>query len=109
VYDGYKLGGPLRLSGLKLDQLTGTRYNFGSVTFYRQYSSLPSQFGRGLYLGMSAEAGRINDTLMDKTWDWLYSGSVFWAADTVLGAVYLGYGHSSLGQDAVYLMIGPRF
>lgn len=109
IYDGYKLGGPLRLSGLKLEQLSGTRYNLATLTYYRRYSNLPSQLGRGLYFGMSAEAGRINDYLMEKPWTWLYSGSVFWAADTVLGAVYLGYGHSSLRTDAVYLMIGPRF
>ncbi len=109
IYDGFKLGGPLRLSGFKLDQLSGTRYNLATLTYYRRYGSLPSQLGRGLYFGVSAEAGRINDELMEKNWDWLYSGSVFWAADTVLGAVYLGYGHSSLRTDAVYLMIGPRF
>jgi NTE family protein len=109
IYDGFKLGGPLRLSGLYLDQLTGTRYNLGTLTYYRKYASLPQQLGRGLYLGMSAEAGRMNDTLMKNPWSWIYSGSVFWAADTILGAVVLSYGYSSLDQSTAYLMIGPRF
>ena len=62
-----------------------------------------------MYLGMSLEAGRINDPLMKDPWDWVYAGSVYWAADTILGVVYLGYGYASLDQTSVYLMIGPRF
>jgi hypothetical protein len=62
-----------------------------------------------LYFGKSPEAGRINDNLMENPWNWTYSGSVFWAADTILGAVYLGVGYSSLGQGSACLMIGPRF
>jgi N6-adenosine-specific RNA methylase IME4 len=46
---------------------------------------------------------------MENPWGWMYSSSVFWAADTVLGAVYLGAGYSSLSQSSAYLMIGPRF
>jgi NTE family protein len=109
VYDTFQLGGPQRLSGLYLDQLSGSRYNLGVLSYYRQYSRLPSQIGRGLYVGMSAEAGRTDDPLMKTPWDWVYGGSVYWVADTVLGAVYLGYGISSLNQRSAYLMIGPRF
>jgi len=109
VYDPFQLGGPLRLSGLFLDQLTGTRYNLGTVGYYRQYAQLPSQFGRGIYVGMSAEAGRIDDPFMKEPWDWVYSGSVYWAADTILGVLYFGYGYASLDQGSVYLKIGPHF
>jgi NTE family protein len=109
LYDPFQLGGPARLSGLFLDQLTGTRYNLGTVGYYRQYATLPAQFGRGVYLGMSAEAGRVDDPLMKDPWDWVYAGSVYWAADTILGVVYFGYGYASLDQGTVYLMIGPQF
>jgi NTE family protein len=109
VYDAFNLGGPTRLSGLFLDQLSGSRYNLGTLSYYRQYARLPSQIGRGLYLGGSLEAGRINDELMKNPWDWVYGGSVFWVADTILGTVYLGYGLSSLSQRSAYLMVGPRF
>jgi NTE family protein len=109
VYDTFQLGGPQRLSGLYLDQLSGSRYDLGVLSYYHQYSRLPSQIGRGLYVGMSAEAGRTDDPLMKNPWDWVYGGSVYWVADTVLGAVYLGYGISSLNQRSAYLMIGPRF
>ena len=109
VYDAFKLGGPMRLSGLFLDQLTGTRYRLATLGYYRQYTALPAQIGRGVYLGMSLEAARVDDALMKNPWDWMYGGSVYWAADTVLGALYLGYGYSSLGQQTGYLMIGSHF
>ena len=108
-YDAFKLGGPLRLSGLFLDQLNGTRYQLATLSYYRQYSALPAQLGRGVYFGVSLEAARINNALMNSPWDWVTAGSIYWAADTVLGAVYLGYGYADLGQQVGYLMIGSRF
>ena len=109
VYDAFQLGGPRRMSGLYLDQLTGTRYNLASLSYYYRFSSLPSQLGRGLYWGVSLEGGRIDDPLMKEPWDWMTSGSAFWAADTLLGPTYFGYGYSSLGQGTLYLTIGPHF
>jgi len=109
IYDAFNLGGPRRLSGLYLDQLTGSRYNLATLSVYRQYATLPSQLGRGMYYGFSLEAGRINDNFMDKPWEWTSSGGIFWGADTLLGAVYIGYGYSSLNQGVWYLMIGPHF
>jgi len=109
VIDVFQLGGPNRLSGLFLDQLNGTRYDFASLNFYHRYSSLPAQLGRGLYVGVSLESGRIDDVLMKDPWNPVYSGAIYWGADTVLGAVYIGYGRSSLDQSSYYLMIGPQF
>lgn len=109
VYDAFKLGGPNRLSGLYLDQLSGAKYDLATLNYYYQYSRLPSQFGRGMYVGFSLESGRINNTLMLDPWERVTAGSLFWGADTVLGPVYLGFGYSSLKQSAWYLVIGPRF
>ena len=111
LYDVFKLGGPGRLSGLFLEQLTGTRYNLATARYYRQYASLPSQLGSGLYFGFTLETGRINDELNETaaTYDWINSASVFWGADTILGSAYFGYGFSSISQSTFYLMIGPNF
>ena len=49
------------------------------------------------------------DELMKDPWDRVYSGSILWGADTILGALHIGYGYSSLEQDTWYLVIGPRF
>jgi len=109
VYEAFILGGPKRLSGLYLDQLTGSKYDLETLNYYLQYSSLPPQIGRGLYFGLSLESGRINDALMKDPWERVYAGSIFWGADTVLGALHIGWGYSSLHQRAWYLVIGPRF
>lgn len=109
TYDAFKLGGPNRLSGLYLDQLTGSRMQLATVRYYRQYASLPAQLGTGMYVGFSVETGRMDDPWMATPWDWVSSASVFWGADTFLGPVYLGYGDSNIQQGTFYLMIGPRF
>jgi len=109
IGDAFKLGGLKRLSGLYLDQLTGTRYDLVTISYYRQYASLPSQIGRGLYVGMSLESGRIDDQINKDPFDWIQAGSVFWGADTKLGAVQIGYGRASSGQHSWYLVIGPKF
>jgi NTE family protein len=109
IYDPFKLGGPRRLSGLYLDQLSGTRYNLANLGYFYQYARLPSQLGRGAYLGLSLEAGRIDDPLMQDPWDWVKAGGVYWGADTVLGALVIGFGVSSIGQESFYMMIAPHF
>jgi NTE family protein len=109
VSELFQLGGPGRLSGLFLDQLTGRSYNLGVLSFHHRYAVLPPQLGRGVYVGFTAEAGRMDDPLMQDPNDWVTAGSIFWGADTVVGAIYLGYGYASLGQGTAYLMIGPDF
>ncbi len=107
VYDPYTLGGFQRLSGLQIDQLTGTQYVLGRLVYYYQYDRLPSQIGSGLYLGASAEVGRMNgfnDPLLTNRY--LGSFSVFWGADTIIGPVYLAYGRSTSGHDSFYFLLG---
>jgi NTE family protein len=106
TYDVFELGGPGRLSGLYLDQLSGSRYRLASLHYYREISKLPPQIGHGVYLGGSLEAGRINDSLMEDPWDWIYAGSLFWGLDTILGKLTLSFGINSLDQKSFYLRIG---
>lgn len=58
---------------------------------------------------MPRAPARINERFVRDPWDWVTAGGVYWGADTILGAVFVGYGYSSLSQDTLYLMIGPRF
>ena len=107
VYDPYFLGGFQRLSGLQINQLTGTQYMLGRAVYYYQYDRLPSQLGRGLYVGASAEVGRMNgfnDPLL--TNQYLGSFSVFWGADTIIGPVYIAYGHNTSGFSSIYFLLG---
>ena len=109
VFDVFRLGGPNRLAGLYLDQLNGTRYDLATLNYYHRYSNLPPQIGRGLYVGVSLESGRVDDPLMKDPWERVNSAAIYWGADTLLGAVYIGYGRSSLNQSSFYLVIGPKF
>ncbi|TXS89876.1 BamA/TamA family outer membrane protein [Parahaliea maris] len=109
VQDRYQLGGARRLSGLFLQQLTGDRYQLATLGYYHQYARLPTQLGEGLYLGMSMEAGRIDDPLSEDPFDWIGGTGVFWGADTILGAMLFGYGYSTTGQSAWYLTLGQSF
>jgi NTE family protein len=107
IYDPYILGGFQRLSGLQIGQLTGTQYMLGRLVYYYKYDRLPPQLGTGLYVGGSAEVGRMNgptDPLL--TNQYLGSFSVFWGADTILGPVYLAYGHSTSGYSSFYFLLG---
>ena len=109
IYEAFKLGGPRRLSGLYLDQLTGSRYDLATLSYYRQYATLPSQIGRGLYIGASLEAGRMNDQLMKDPGTWIRAAGIYFGADTILGEAFIGYGHSSLQKGTFYIAIGPQF
>jgi NTE family protein len=109
INEAFKLGGLKRLSGLYLDQLTGTHYDLATLSYYRQYATLPSQIGRGMYIGVSAETGRIDDEINQNPFEWIQAGSIYWGADTILGALQIGYGRASTGQHSWYLEIGPKF
>ncbi|WP_158269374.1 patatin-like phospholipase family protein [Saccharospirillum sp. MSK14-1] len=108
-YDGFKLGGPGRLSGLSLNQLTGLEYQLATAEYYYRLSDMPDFFGRGLFLGTSVETGRIEDELMIEPGEWVTSGSLFAGMDTVLGKMQLTLGHASLDRTAFYFTIGHRF
>ncbi|MBR9909745.1 MAG: BamA/TamA family outer membrane protein [Gammaproteobacteria bacterium] len=109
VYNRFKLGGPQRLAGHFIDQFTGSRYNLASLSYYRRYSTLPSQLGQGLYTGAALNLGRIDDPLMLDPWGWIGSASVFWGADTVLGTALIAYGWSDNRQSSWYITLGQNF
>jgi NTE family protein len=39
----------------------------------------------------------------------MFAGSAFIGADTPIGPVYLGYGHTEGGNGSLYLFLGPLF
>jgi len=109
-YDLYKLGGFQRLSGLRLDELTGTQFYFGRLVYRYEYDRLPSPLGHGLFVGASLELGQMNSRFGDLN-ESLYgkllpAGSVFWGADTVLGPVYLAYGYAPNAGGTFYFLLG---
>ncbi|MCC7325597.1 MAG: patatin-like phospholipase family protein [Burkholderiales bacterium] len=107
AYETFALGGPLRLSGFKLNQFSGREYVFGRAMYYHRIVALPDLLGSGVYAGASAEVGNIRDRVDGlPAPGTLYSGSVFLGAETFAGPGYLGLGFGNGGAFSVYLLLG---
>jgi len=102
----YRLGGFLKLSGLSQDELTGQQAGLARLVYLRRINDI--QFLKA-YAGASLEAGKVWQDSGDLFDDPLFAGSAFIGADTPIGPVYLGYGHSEGGNDSLYLFLGPLF
>ncbi len=107
AYESFLLGGPLRLSGFRLNQFAGREYAFGRAMYYNRVLPLPDLLGSGVYLGASAEVGTMRDRFDGlPSPGTLYSGSVFLGADTSAGPAYLGAGFGNGGAFSVFLLLG---
>jgi len=108
-YDPFLLGGFLRGSGYRMDELVGDEVALVRGVYSYELTSLPAPIGRGVYVGASLEATRATlgiDTGGDKKIR--PSASLFLAADTFLGPAFLGWGQSfdDGGESALYLLLG---
>jgi NTE family protein len=107
AYEAFTLGGPLRLSGYRIDQFAGGRFAFGRLMYYNRTLPLPDILGSGIYVGGSAEIGRITDRFDSlPSPGTLWSGSVFLGADTFLGPLFFGLGLGQSGNWNLYLLLG---
>ena len=110
AFDRFALGGFLRLSGYQHNQLTGQHAAFGDLVYYKRLGVLPRGLGSATYLGGSVEAGNAWQNRGDVTpAEMIWAGSVFFGADTVLGPLYLAYGHAQGNTGSVYLVLGQAF
>jgi NTE family protein len=107
AYESFTLGGPLRLSGYRINQFAGREFEFGRLMYYNRLLPLPDILGAGFYVGGSAEVGRVTDRFDGlPSAGTLWSGSVFLGADTFLGPIYLGFGVGEAGNRSVYFLLG---
>ena len=84
------------LSGLRTDQLDG-RYLARARRLLPRTGRLPL-IGRGIFAGGSLEAGNMWQQRNDvSAGDLIKAGSVFLAADTLLGPFYFAYGRATGG------------
>ena len=102
----YRLGGFLRLSGLNQDELTGQQAGLARLIYLRQIKDI--QFFKA-YAGASLELGNVWRDSSDIFNDTIFAGSAFIGADTPIGPIYLGYGHTDTGKGSLYLFLGPLF
>jgi NTE family protein len=102
----FNLGGFLRLSGLRTDQVSGDYLGFARAVYYHQIGNMPL-LGRGIYVGGSLETGNAWADRNAISASGLYAaGSVFIAADTWIGPFYFAWGHASGGQSSFYIFLG---
>jgi NTE family protein len=107
AYDTFTLGGPLRLSGYRIEEFSGRRMGFARLMYYNRAVRFPDILGAGLYAGASLEAGRIEsrvDGFPEAGTIW--SGSLFIAASTFAGPAYFGAGFGEGGRFTLYLLVG---
>ncbi len=111
--DDYRLeslGGFLNLTGYQAGELLGEKVSLSRLMVYWRASSLPSVLGSGLYAGMSAEVGRVwGNPFNGSNTPWIPAGSVFLAADTILGPFFLGVGNARNGKLSGYLYLGADY
>jgi len=107
AYESFALGGPLRLSAYRINEFSGRKYWLGRLMYYNRTLPLPELLGSGIYVGGSAELGRIVERVdgLPSTGT-LWSGSAFLGADTFLGPIYLGLGVGTSGNWSLYLFLG---
>lgn len=106
AYESFALGGPLNLSAYRINEFAGRRFAFGRLMYYNRTLPLPDLLGSGIYVGASAEVGRMSDrsdALPSPGTVW--SGSAYLGADTFLGPAYFGVGFGA-GRWSLYLLLG---
>ena len=105
----FYLGGLFNLSGLPPGEVSGSYGGVAALLYLYRLGRLPN-FGEGIYLGASAEAGNAWEHSSDASLsDLRYSFALLVGADTFIGPVYLGQGFTSGGKDSFYLLVGRNF
>lgn len=110
VQNLFTLGGLFNLSGFQSNELSGQHFALGQIVYYRNIGARPGTFGLPVYLGASLEVGNVWQDRQDIGYDdVIFAGSLFVGLDTILGPVYLAYGHAEGGNDSAYLFLGQTF
>lgn len=103
----FQLGGFLRLSGFRDDQLSGQHAGLIELVYMRRLYKV--QFFE-TYLGVSAEWGNVWQRSEDVSFNnGIYAGSVFLGFNTPIGPLYLAYGRTEQDDQSMYIFLGPQF
>lgn len=106
-FDLNRLGGFGRLSGLRTGQVSGQYAGLARVGTRFRVAKLPSLVGSGIFVGATVEAGNVWDRTRDIGLSSLiWAGSLYGAADTILGPLYLGWGVAEEGRNTFFFSLG---
>ena len=104
---GFSLGGFLNLSGTPVGAVSGSQAAIAAALAYYRVGELPRGVGRNWYAGVSLEAGNAWQRRADvDSSDVQKAASLFLALDTIVGPLYLAWGHTFGGDSAFYLFLG---
>ncbi len=107
AYESFTLGGPLRLSGYRINEFAGREFWFARAMYYNKVFPLPDILGSGVYLGASAETGRMSNRFDGlPSPGQLWSGSVYIGADSFVGPAFIGFGLAPAGRYSLYMLLG---
>ncbi len=103
----FTLGGFGRLSGFTSREFSGQNAALALLAYYRRLNDNPR---RHIYAGMTFETGNVWQNRSDISLsDTIQAGSLFIAATTAIGPVYIAYGRAEGGIEAVYFFLGRPF
>lgn len=100
------LGGLTNLSGFTERELTGDQLALVRGIYYRRLGNSSRLYSSPYYFGGSIEAGNVWQDRDDIGHDLISAGSLFFAVDTFIGPVFLGYGRADTGDQSFYLNLG---
>jgi NTE family protein len=107
---GFTLGGFQHLSAYAADQLSGNSMLYGQVTYMNQLAAFNSPPIRGLFAGLSFEAGNVwvRDSQFGSG-PLKRSITFFTAATSSFGPVYLGVAFAPGGRTNFYFQLGHTY
>ena len=114
LVESFTLGGFQNISGFAERQILANRVAFGRSVYAYQLEG-GGAAAKAFYIGGSLEAGRASEQLNSISARtarvavedrWIAGASVFMAADTALGPLYLAVGFGEGGRRAYYLFLG---
>ncbi len=106
-YSVFFLGGPLHLSALGLDQLSGNNYYNATANYLHRLSFDPVAFFRRSYLGFAVEAGKAFDNPAQARP--FYDASLGLYGVTRLGVVFVGGSLGDSGERKLFVQVGRAF
>ena len=108
----FTLGGLFNLSGYAPYSFVGNNVALGILkyTYEIKDGGFFGTFNSPLYLGFSLESGQTWDNGDRVDFNTIHkSATVYVAADTFLGPLYLAYGTSADAKQSAYLYLGEKF
>jgi NTE family protein len=100
----FSLGGPLRLSAYRVDELRGAHYVFGAAGYLIRAARLPDLIGGNFYVGAWAEVGSAFDARQNMSWVDCATGGV--VLESILGPIFAGASLSRDGHRRLYVSVG---